>query len=117
MKNVGLKNPLDLHALWRKEMVINTILLVLVLYFFKIHTLNHAAVTCLVAGCGMYILFWFDKRKLDNPDKVEELGKETIKISAVKTLLSSLSWFMLSAILYLMSILHIAILLKHLGKL
>lgn len=112
MKNIKLKNPFDLHAMWRKQMLINTVIFAVVAYFFKFSTFNQGALTCVVAGCATYILFWFNKRNLENEHLVSEYGIDFLKRSAIKTLLSSLSWFILSAILYLMSIFNVIVLLK-----
>jgi hypothetical protein len=111
MKNLNL-NFIDMHSIWRWQMIKNTILLIIIGYFLKFDSFNKAAFVCLISGALTYGFFWFDKRNLNNPKAIERFGLDVMRKTALKTLLSSLSWFILSAILYLMSIVTILGLLK-----
>jgi hypothetical protein len=95
---------LNLHSLWRWQMIKNAIILVVVSYFFKYSLLDAAAV-CLICGVITYAFMWFAKKNLNNQDLINSVGKDVLIKQSVKTLLSSLSWFVLSAILYFMPIL------------
>lgn len=111
-----LKNPLDLHAMWRKQMMINAAILAAMSYFFKIGSFDSAALACAIAGCLSYALFWFQRNKMIDENMTRDSNLDLLRISALKTLLSSLSWFVLSAMLYLLSILTtLAILKPYLG--
>lgn len=107
--------PFDLHKMWRWQMAKNTIVMVLLMVIFKMlsmsFTIMTMAVSCLVAGVLTYIVFWFTKNNMTN-EIIQKVGEENVRRGLVNTLLNCLSWFCLSAILYVMNMVHLSGLIK-----